>query len=482
MTTYHPYTSSRGSSHHAHGSDHLFERSRSRDDSRNHAKVNNHNGHVLSSSHSHKKAPINERIKPEGSYKPNEKPLDKKNEVKIKPKIIALDNAVKPIDPRKVAIERLFTRKMEKNQYFKLNLVLDIDETLVSSLVTPQEMNFARNVINNQSQKVSYSNVRVRLNANEEACQILVLFRPKLKFFLENISRYFNIYVYSHGMTKYVIEILNSIDPYSKIINRQNIIATDNKQQITDNTRKCLSRLKLDDKENLKKTLIIDDILNVWMENYSQNVIISKKYVPFYDISDNRNKNQGYHVIYDQTIKQYICFAPTNTDYYIDKSLNENSGINQLEKLTNKLIDISCNYNKNLMFFNDREILDVAWLLEKELQKILSGMRLAVSEFPTLGRPHMNIQFLTKNLIERMGGVQVAQTEILKDLNVKFLIVDKDNVEKSKVIVEEILKMIKEAKEVRQKEIEIIDNKWITDCYFNMSWIDPMKYKAVLTF
>ena len=81
-----------------------------------------------------------------------------------------------------------------------------------------------------------------------------------------------------------------------------------------------------------------------------------------------------------------------------------------------------------------------------------------------------------------MGGVQVAQTEILKDLNVKFLIVDKDNVEKSKVIVEEILKMIKEAKEVRQKEIEIIDNKWITDCYFNMSWIDPMKYKAVLTF
>jgi len=431
---------------------------------------------LLSSSHTHKK-PINERIKLDYAYKTYEKRPEKQ-----KPRVINLNTHKGIQDPRKIAIERLFMRKMEKNEYFKLNLVLDIDETLVSSLWRPEEVSIARSAIMSQNQNVKYSNLRVKLMAGEDPCHILVLYRPKLRFFLENIARYFNIYVYSHGMTKYVYEILNDIDPDRKLINRNNIIANNLRTQVSDTSRKCLSKLNLNDKENLKKTLIIDDILNVWLEEYSKNVIISKKFIPFYDISENKAKNQGYYVIFDKEIKQYLSFAPSNTEYYIDKALNENVGINQLEKITNKLLDISFNYNKNLMFFNDCEILDVAWLLEKEMQKILNGMCLAVNEIESLGKLHINIQFLTKQMIEKMGGVQLSQAELFKNLNVKYLIVDKDNLEKKQIIVEEILKVVNQENEENKREINIIDNKWISDCYFNMSFIDPMKYRVVWNF
>ncbi len=338
-----------------HSSSHPNARSRSRENSKN--------------SHNSSQIPKKSTNSSQNSSRNPEKSL----KIYRKTHKISIEFNKKLIDPRKLAIDRFFLRKIDRNQYFKLNLVLDIDETLVSSLFKPEEVLKARSIISEQNHSVKYSNLRIKFT-NDDICQILVLYRPKLRFFLESIAKYFNIYVYSHGMSKYISEILNDIDPDCRLINRKNIITNSLTTQVTDTARKCLSKLNLNDKENLRKTLIIDDILNVWLEEYSKNVIISKKFIPFYDISENKTKNTGYYVVFDKEIKQYLSFAPANSDYFIDKTLHEHGSINQLEKISNKLIEISMNYNKTLSFFNDFEALDVAILLELELKKIMKNM------------------------------------------------------------------------------------------------------------
>lgn len=402
-----------------------------------------------------------------------EKKIEKKKNCK-KINIHPNHQKILNMDPRILAIERLLIRKIEQNQYFKLNLVLDIDETLISSLYKPEHVFIAKNKILNEGNVVNYSDLMVKLHG-EEPCNILVIHRPKLKYFLETMSKYYNIYVYSHGMTKYIEEIINNIDP-DKMINRKNIKTNDQKYPVSESTRKCLSKLNLHDKESLRKTLIIDDILNVWLEEYSKNVIISKKYIPFYEMSDNKNKNNGYYLVFDQEIKQYLSFAPSNCNYYIDKALHEYSTINQLENLTNKLVEISSNYNKNLLFFNDYDRLDVTILLEEEMKKIMKGKCLAINEIETLGRLHSNIQHLTKQLIEKMGGSYISQSDLFKKQDVRYLIVDKENLEKKNILMLETCKLIALENKENNRDILIIDNKWITDCYFNMSLIDPMKY------
>ena len=449
-----------------------FNRSRSRENSKFEAHKSQ-SSHHFSSNHSKDYKKQNSPEQPFDKYK-SSKSIERKG----KPRVINLNIAVnkKLMDPRKIAIDRLLTRKMEKNQYFKLNLVLDIDETLVSSLFKPEEVSLARNLISGQTHNVKYSNLKVKI-VGEETCNILVLYRPKLRFFLENMAKYFNIFIYSHGMSKYVSEILNDIDPDCKLINRNNIIANSQKNQVSDTAKKCLSKLNLNDKENLRKTLIIDDILNVWMEEYSKNVIISKKFIPFFDISENKTKNSGYYVVFDKEIKQYLSFAPQNTEYYIDKTLHEYGAINQLEKITNKLVDISFLYNKNMMFFNDCEMLDVAYLLELELLKIMKGICVAINEIENLGKVHINIQHVTKQLIEKMGGSHVSQAEMFRNRDVKYLILDKDNLEKKQILIDEITKLVRAENEENKRELELIDNKWISDCYFNMCLIDPAKYR-----
>lgn len=399
----------------------------------------------------------------------------KKNESKKNIKIININNNNQISihkDPRLLAIDKLFTRKIESKQYIKLNLVLDIDETLISSLYKPEDLLFAKNVILNQSNKykINYSNLSLKLN-HEEPKNILILHRPKLKKFLDIMSRYYNIYVYSHGMAIYIKQILDSIDPYH-LINRENIKTNDQKNPVSESTRKCLSKLNLHDKESLRKTLIIDDILNVWLEEYSKNVIISKKYIPFFEMSENKSKNHGYYMFFDPEIKQYLSFAPSNCNYYIDNALHEYSAINQLENLTNKLVDISFNYNKNIFFYNDFERLDVALLLQEEIKKIMKGKYLAINEIESLGRFHLNIQHLTKQLIEKMGGIYVSNVELFKRQEIRYLIIDKENLEKKAVLMGEICSLVTNENKLKKRDILIIDNKWVTDCYFNISFID----------
>jgi len=106
------------------------------------------------------------------------------------------------IDPRKKII------KMNE----KLNLVLDLDETIINSHTVSQD--FDLKVIKNiPADHLSIMN-------NGEMKTIIVL-RPYTRDFLKRVSRHYNIYVYSHGRYDYVQHILDFIDENKEFINRE---------------------------------------------------------------------------------------------------------------------------------------------------------------------------------------------------------------------------------------------------------------------
>lgn len=388
------------------------------------------------------------------------------------------NNAYK--DPRIPALERFFLKKNECQEYCKLNLVLDLDETLVSTLCKPEEMAMAKNAMSSQNKNIKYISLKIQLGY-DEPCPLLVFFRPKIFSFLDQISKLYNIYVYSHGMSNYVHEIINNIDPDRKYFNRNNIIANPLKTQVTERERKCLSKLSLNQKENIKKTLIIDDILNVWLESYSKNVIISKKFWPFYDISENKGKNIGYTIVFDEEIKQYLSFSSLNSEYFIDRNLQDNGEICQLENLSKKLIEISHIYNKYYFFSNDQDLLNVTEILSQKIKEIMNGLVFSVNEYECFGKQHLNAQHIAKKLIERMGGKYKSQSELFKNQNIQYLIIDRENLcsEKNRIHLEQLWNLVQNEIEEQKRNIFLIDNKWITDCYFNISWLEPLKYRFI---
>ncbi|MCB9207628.1 MAG: hypothetical protein H6611_10040 [Ignavibacteriales bacterium] len=381
-------------------------------------------------------------------------------------------NEKKKKDPRLIALSNFFLKKIETNEYIKLNLVLDLDETLVSSLHNPLEMSIARGNISKQNSRIHFNTLKIKFD-KDETHSVLVFYRPKIFFFLDIISKYYNIFVYSHGMKDYVNEILDNIDPGRKIFVPKNIVANPLKTQVMDKERKCLSKLGLNN-ENIKKTLIIDDLLNVWLEEYRNNIIISKKFFPFFEMSENKARNFGYSMLFDEEIKNYLSFSKTDTDYYLDKNLYENGELNQLENLAKKLIEISNIYNNFNFFFNNNDLLNVSDILSNVVKEIMKGLVIGICEYEILGKPHINAQYIIKILINKMGGVIANHTELFKNpsLQFHFLVVDKENLERNKFLLAELSKSVDSDK----RNILVVENKWITDCYFHLSRIDHMKY------
>lgn len=83
-----------------------------------------------------------------------------------------------------------------------LTLVLDLDETLVHSEMSP---------IENPDQVISISN-------GSECFKIYCMYRPGMFEFLEVMSKYFELVVFTASHKDYAEQLLNKIDPYRKYL------------------------------------------------------------------------------------------------------------------------------------------------------------------------------------------------------------------------------------------------------------------------
>ncbi len=96
----------------------------------------------------------------------------------------------------------------------KINLVLDIDLTLIHAVPDPGAAELR------EDGRVKYFRYRDR--------QMAIVVRPELRLFLETVSQFADLFAYTHGERMYANILLDQfIDPERKFISRSRFFAVD---------------------------------------------------------------------------------------------------------------------------------------------------------------------------------------------------------------------------------------------------------------
>ena len=127
----------------------------------------------------------------------------------------------------------------------------------------------------------------ITLRYGNHSYKYWVIERFSLQQTLSYLATFCNLFVYSHGLRDYVIEILKQIDPEKRFFRDydQNVIApVDNaEQEILNHKRKCFSHFKRDGQpmftaEEAAKCIIVDDQVNAIAADAADVLILSKKF------------------------------------------------------------------------------------------------------------------------------------------------------------------------------------------------------------
>lgn len=161
----------------------------------------------------------------------------------------------------------------------KLSLVVDLDQTIIHATVDPTVGEWQRDPsnINHESVKDVRAFQLLDDGPGARGCWYYIKLRPGLKEFLDTISKYYELHIYTMGTRAYAQNIAKIVDPERKIF-ADRILSRDESGSMT---AKNLKRLFPVD---TKMVVIIDDRGDVW--NWSQNLIKVTPYDFFVGIGD----------------------------------------------------------------------------------------------------------------------------------------------------------------------------------------------------
>lgn len=161
----------------------------------------------------------------------------------------------------------------------KLSLVVDLDQTIIHATVDPTVADWQKDEDNPNHDAVK--DVRSFLlkddGPEKKGCWYYIKLRPNLKDFLENVSKIYELHIYTMGTRAYAKNIADIIDPQHKIFGDR-ILSRDESGSMT---AKNLQRLFPVD---TKMVVIIDDRGDVW--KWSPNLIKVTPYDFFVGIGD----------------------------------------------------------------------------------------------------------------------------------------------------------------------------------------------------
>lgn len=161
----------------------------------------------------------------------------------------------------------------------KLSLVVDLDQTIIHATVDPTVAEWQKDESNPNHSAVK--DVRafqlVDDGPGARGCWYYIKLRPGLKDFLENISKIYELHIYTMGTRAYAQNIANIIDPDRKIFGDR-ILSRDESGSLV---AKNLQRLFPVD---TKMVVIIDDRGDVW--KWNDNLIKVTPYDFFVGIGD----------------------------------------------------------------------------------------------------------------------------------------------------------------------------------------------------
>ncbi len=161
----------------------------------------------------------------------------------------------------------------------KLSLVVDLDQTIIHATVDPTVAEWQKDESNPNHNAVK--DVRafqlVDDGPGARGCWYYIKLRPGLKDFLENISKIYELHIYTMGTRAYAQNIANIIDPDRKIFGDR-ILSRDESGSLV---AKNLQRLFPVD---TKMVVIIDDRGDVW--KWNDNLVKVTPYDFFVGIGD----------------------------------------------------------------------------------------------------------------------------------------------------------------------------------------------------
>ena len=300
----------------------------------------------------------------------------------------------------------------------KLNLVLDLDHTLVYTNDFDDKLIkiFTKN-------KIYYMSIR-----------------KNLKYFFDNLKLFCNLYIYTTSLIGYgdvikrelekdfKVKFINFYQPQSKSLQTYD---------------KSLSYLKL----KKKNTLIFDDMSDIW-KNEKDIVISSKKYLDINNLGERILINYNYKGINKNTqfVKNY--YSSNEKDIIkLHSELNDIEDQGQLYYLVQR-IQIIYFINKN--FTNNCE----------QAFSILRNNILYKKSFNIKFCSHGLEQDLN-NMIETCGG------EVNNSKFANYFLISKNSVSEHYF-------------ELNKMKNKILDEKYIFDCFYNITEMDENKYKIII--
>jgi len=316
----------------------------------------------------------------------------------------------------------------------KLNLVLDLDETLINTY-TASKLDKFRGL-----------NLKTQSKVQEFTCNdycIKMITRPYLNEFLERVSKHYNIFLYSFGRYKYVCCALDLIDKEEKYIKRERVFGSKPNEK---RVQKQLSNLNLNEREK-ERTLIIDDLCNIWLED--EKVICSKKFIPFKDYL-NKDLYNNFPIFVtkgsgeEKSSKEVKWLTHNNKisdlKYYSESG---NKKPFQLEALADFLETLAEQYQQNCCISTTMALSKFFHDTRKEL---LKGLRIKILSGST------QRQKTFEEIADLLGAEHVDA------VNAEYILVDSYLDPTARTKLQEDL--------VINKKIKILSIYWLVECFF----------------
>ena len=322
----------------------------------------------------------------------------------------------------------------------KINIILDIDQTLVySQLINSEDINYINN-LNIDKENSHY----IMFSIGDKNYLYFIQVRPGLKEFISKLSPFCNFFVNSMANPTYVRMVLILLNQkYNLILNNDesnNIFITP------------YNHLKALPYEITKdgNFLILDDNICAWDKTYLPNIIPVKKFYGAF-IYNNENGNLFFK---DKPFYQYYLY--TNRIY----CFNENK-----RKLYDK--------NNNLPFCCEASWSEINQLnnicdtiIKVYILKELFNMKLCYAFYNILNHILNNCNIYYK------GGDENFFRDLIILLGGNYI----DNINEAKYILISDNNNLDNKAYVNNK-IQYIHIKWIFDTYFSFLKCDESKYK-----
>ena len=237
------------------------------------------------------------------------------------------------------------TNEEEKSNYLlpnkssnKKTLVLDLDETLVHSQFMPFNIK---------------SDIKLKIELENEIHDIFILVRPGLQQFLEKMGKIFEIVIFTASISSYA-------DPLLDIIDKNNLCKYRLYREHCTEINNCFIKEIKKLGRDLKDVIIVDNSPLSYYFNPENGIPISSWF-------DDKNDKELYNVSF---ILEFLSFVPDVRNFIKKFVVNNQISYNNVVNLLDKYNEIlTKNQNKVINFPNNNIIVNNDKLLKKNNSK-----------------------------------------------------------------------------------------------------------------